>query len=1027
MIGNGPRREGDGHLPLLFALVFLSGLTGLTYQVVWVRMLSDALGVTVLAVVSVLAVFMGGLALGSLIFGRVVDRVRSPARLYGILEIGIGAAALLILPLLAALTGWFDSLQRGRELSFASQVSARILYSAVVLLLPTLLMGGTFPALCRYLVPVGGGEGGRAIGRVYGLNTLGAVTGALLAGFLLIERFGLRQTVFAAAGLNGLVGLAAIFLYPGLAGGRGTGGGGDAAAPYPGGDAGGSVAPLILGVALVSGFVSIGLEVFWSKALVFFIGNSTYAVSLTLASFLLGIALGSLLFARLEGRIRRPLATYGALQAAVAAAGALTVPLLCRLFYSAGWIPLSVYFEVSAYESVSWTSNLLRIALTCLLVMIVPTTLMGVAFPLGASILVRTEKRVGRALGDLYAINTLGSILGAVLAGTLVISLFGVQKGIVVLASFSFAAGIYVLYRALPRRRGALTLSLVLFAALAVGGGRFLTLPGGFRSEMEGERDEVLYYREGIAGIVKVFRKPTGVKFMSVDGAVIGSTASDLQKKQKILAHLPALLARNPESALAVGLGSGITLGALGMHESFETIDCVEIVPEVVEGAAFFDRDSRGILDDPRARVRVDDGVVYLRTAERAYDVISSDAKLNHAYVGNGAVFSRAYYAHGLGRLSPGGVFCQWVPILLPEGEWKTVARTFLSAFPHVSLWFFEPAHAILVGSNEPLAVDPERLRRALSDGEIREELARFGLDSIGALLGSFICDTEALRRFVGEGPLHTFDRPTLEFRLPRAFAARRTHEVESENLEAIRALIGDVKRHLVPGAWESLAAGEREAIERSLEGTAPFLRGVAASSREAQLVAGLSGFEEAARIAPEDGRIRLLLDKIDAEADALARRTGGGGRFGDHFRLGIHRLQGGRFEEARMEFEAALALRPGDPDGLVNLGAALANLGRVEEAVGAWERAIESKPGERRAYLNIAGARREGGDPGGALEVLLLGRERCGENPALHYQLAETYLALGRREEALRHARRAAEGDPESPRFRALLDRLEE
>jgi spermidine synthase len=1026
----GPRRQAP--LSLLFLLVFCSGVTGLTYQVLWVRMHYDALGITVLAMVTVVAVFMGGLALGSLLFGRMVDRVSSPARLYGLLEIGIGVSAVLLLPLLSLFTSIFDSVQRQHELSFGLQTLARVLYSGSVLLAPTVLMGGTFPALCRYLVPTGERGAGRTIGAVYGVNTLGAVGGALVAGFVLIEALGIRSSVLVTAALNLIVGVAALFLFPGVreADGKEDRESAPAAAPAGGdrreGDPDGSVIPIVLAVSLISGFVSIGYEVFWSKALVFFIGNSTYAVSLTLASFLFGIAFGSLVYARIERRIKRPFLALGVCQIAVGVAGALTVPVLCKLFYSADWLPLSVHFEVSAYESVPWIANILRIALTCLFVMVVPTTIMGIGFPLAAAVLVRARRDVGRSLGNLYAINTLGSILGAAVSGTVVIALFGVQKGILALAFFNLVAGVLVFHRSRPRERLFLASIILLFLALAAGSARFLTLPAGFRSESESPRDAVLFYDEGIAGIVKVYKKPTGAKLMSVDGAVIGSTADELQLKQKILAHLPAVLAKETKSALAVGLGSGITLGVLGLHDTFDVIDAIEIVPEVVEGAALFERDNFGILNDPRTTMRIGDGVVYLRTTLRSYDVISSDPKLNHSYVGNAAVYSSTYYRHCLDRLNEGGIMCQWVPTLLPSEDWKTVARTFLSVFPYVSIWFFEPSHAIMVGSDAPLRVDPSRIDAALADPDVRADLAAFGLDSPGAILGSFLAADDSLRRYVGEGPIHTFDRPTLEFRLPRTLAERPLHLVEADNLEAMIPFAGDVRDHLAPGAWDALAPVEREEIVRSLDARAPFLAGVVRSTREAQFVAGRVEFTEAGRIAPADGRVRILLERIRSEETSLAGRAGGGGDPVALLRLGIHRFQEDRFDEARVLFEEALAAKPDLVEAWIDLGAALERLGRIDEAVEAWRRAIRLRPDERRPYLNLAAALRLRGENDDALALLEECRARAGENAALHYQMGETYAALGKTEDARRHAELAVRADPEEPRFRDLLRRIE-
>ncbi len=1016
-----------GRLPirLLYTLVFASGMTALNYQVVWMRMLSDALGVTVLAVVSVLSVFMGGLALGSYVFGRLVDRSDNPIRIYALLEIGIGISAVLLLPLLSSLTTLFDHLQREYAFGFTARMTARVLYSAAVLLIPTFFMGGTFPALCRYLIGRERAGAGRIIGNLYGINTLGAMAGALLAGFFMIETFGIRSSIHITAVGNLVVGLVALGSLP-----RGTyetgqaAGGSGRSLSYGSTDLPAGVVPIVMAVTLLAGFTSLGYEVFWSKALVFFVGNSTYSVSITLASFLFGISLGSLIFTKMETRFRNPFASLGFLQIAIGLSASLTVPVLCHLFYDADWLPLYVYFETSAYESVSWVSNLLRIAFTSLLVMIIPTTLMGVAFPLATSICAHAQKNLGRSVGSLYAASTLGSILGSALAGTLIISLLGLQKGILFLSGVNLVLGVWVLFRGRGSKwvgMGILVAGLILLVRF----GSALTLPNGFLSEDERGGETIYFYEEGMSGIVKVYGKPSGNRLMSVDGGVIGASSGDLVQKQRILAHLPALLHPAPRSALAVGLGSGITLGSLGLHPELEQIDCVEIVPEVVEGAAHFEQENRGILHDPRVRIIVDDGVNYLRTTNSSYDVISSDAKLNHAFVGNAAVYAKKYYTHCLDRLAPGGIMCQWVPLLLPPEEWKTVARTFLDVFPYASLWFFEPKHAILVGSNQELTIDPEGIAKRLSMEPVHKDLAEFHLASVPAIVASFVTATDGLALLVGEGAINTFDRPVLEFRLPRAFAKQAGSSVEATNLELIFAEAGDVRPFLSAG--DPVDRQLRHELAASLLANEEYWKGLIETTRQNQAVAGSIHFRRAAEIAPADPRVNLYLQRIRDEAEGLRAHLSTGSEDPvQRFRLGVHLFQGGQYGSAMREFEAAVERNPDYGEALLNLGAAADRLGDIEKAIRSWERAIEVAPQLRQAYLNLASALRNGGDPAAAAELINRCFENTGDHGATYYQSALTKVALGDRDGARSDAERALVLAPGNTRFQALVDELD-
>ncbi|NNE07580.1 MAG: fused MFS/spermidine synthase [Gemmatimonadetes bacterium] len=1013
-------------LPLLYALVFASGMAGLVYQVVWVRMLSDALGVTVLAVVTVLGVFMGGLALGSVVFGRLVDRMKNPIGAYAWLEIGIGISAVLLLPFLALLTGVFDSLVTGHDIPFGVRITLRILYSMAALLLPTFLMGGTFPVLSRYLIGRDPSRAGRVLGHLYGVNTFGAMAGALIAGFVLIEQFGIRGTVFVTAALNGLVGVLALVLLPR---GRSVDSGDDEAASGPtrarhrGDGFDPRLVPLVFIATLLAGFTSLGYEVFWSKALVFFVGNSTYSVSITLASFLFGIAFGSVLYTWIESRIGRPFQWLGLLQIAMGIGGALTVPVLCHLFYDADWLPLYVYFEVAGFKDISWTSNLLRIAFTCLLVMIVPTTIMGMAFPLATTLVVRARRGIGRSVGLLYAASTFGSILGTVFAGTLVIRMFGIQNGILALSVINVLVGGFVLLRARGRRRLLWVAPAIVLLLVTVG--PRLTLPNGFLSESEGRSDEILYYEEGMAGIVKVYKKLNGTKMMSVDGGVIGASSGDLVQKQTILAHLPVLLAKNPKNALAVGLGSGITLGSLTLHDELERIDCVEIVPEVVEGSDLFLNENNRALSDPRVRILVDDGVNYLRTTDVTYDVISSDAKLNHAFVGNAAVYSEKYYQRCADRLTEGGIMCQWIPLLIPTEEWKSVARTFASVFPHVSLWFFEPKHAILVGSHEPLTIDRARFSRVFENPAIARDLATSNLSDPASIAASYVAGDDRVRAFAGEGPVNTFDRPLLEFRLPRALSAGSAPIVEAENLALVLQEPEDV-RLVFAGEASPLDSAGLDRFDRSARATPAFFQGLIAVARTGQLVAGLPHFQEAFRIAPDDTRIASYIARVDEEEEALAARLATGGNDPkQRFRLGIHHYQRGEFGSAAREFRAAIALDSAFMDAWVNLGAALQSGGKGAEAGETLRNASLRAPGDPRVLANLAAVVRANGDAEQARALLLAYREKYEEKPNVLVQLAITNRELGLYDEAREAAEAARALDPGNRRAAEILQSL--
>ena len=732
----------------IFALFFVSGACGLIYEVVWSRMLTLIFGRSVLAVGIVLAAFMSGIALGSFALGKYADRSRSPLRLYALYELGVGLTAFIasfLLTRTAAVHIWMHEMFGASLLMHAL---LRFFMVFALLILPTTLMGATLPILSRVVVTRLSKVGGE-LGRLYAINTVGAVAGSLAAGFYLIGRFGLHATVDVAVLGNLAVGTAAW-----LASGRQD----TAHAPSTSPAAPTNPLPsadmqarrtrlLVLWAFALSGLASFAYEIFWTRSLVFLFGNTTYAFTLMLMAFLSGIALGGYGIRFLADRVRSPLRLFAAIEILIGVFSAVAVPLLFFLVKSEA---VRSFLERMSGELGPLALANFGIALT---LMLLPAILIGATLPLLGRIFLTDLQSTGTTVGKIYAVNTLGNVAGALLPGLLIIPLFGIQKGILLMAALNAGVGIVLLLsRWKHAPAGAFATAVTFFAFAFV----LVRMPVAFQfpSEYQKPRDEVLFYKEGGLVTTKVWASAdTGYKVISVDGINIGGT-SDSDYKQQILAHLPKLLLKSYRSELSVGLGSGILIGESARHSALSKIVCVEIAQGVVEGARHFAVENANVLNDPRVDVVVDDVADFLQTTTDQYDIISADEKTAGKYASNSFSYSSEYYALLKGHLTPGGLIIQWVPTDLPPSQYELVVRTFLDAFPHVQLWYFPPVgsftmpNTFLVASNERIDLDPEWMRQAMkTDPKSFRGIQKYGLTTAESVLAHFVGNEESLRR----------------------------------------------------------------------------------------------------------------------------------------------------------------------------------------------------------------------------------------------------------------------------------------
>jgi spermidine synthase len=741
---------------LLSAMLFVTGACGLVYQQLWMRELSLVFGVTIYAAATVLASFMAGLALGSWLAGRAVDRARRPLAWYGTIEILVGVAALLTPAAMEAVETVYVEVAGGTDTSLGLLTALRFALGFVVLLVPSTMMGASMPIVVKSSVLEAVDLGARA-GWLYSVNTAGAIVGTLLAGFVLIGEFGLWATFLIAAAANGVVGITAIVTSLRLGPARRT----TAAAPRERTPSADVVSPepsptvrrVVLCVFAVSGFVALALEIVWFRVLVLYLESNTYAFSAMLATVLAGIASGS---AVVTPFLRRRADWISRL---VGVEVALAVVALTSLWF------LGQSYDVAdlvGSEYVPGTIPGNRFTVVASVLAIFPSALlMGIAFPVGLMIWGSTgdttATEAGRHVGTFYAWNLTGAIAGSIVAGFVLVPEFGTRASVVFLASCLLVAAL-VLAAAAPSRE---RLALGATGAVAFVIAFVLMVPDPYAAALEhrhpGER--VVWSEEGIQTTVAVQQGTDGSRRMLLDGLPQANTAADVVALHRLIGALPVALHAQPDDALVIGLGGGVTAGA-AVTSGAESVLVVELSDEVVEGARFFRRVNDRVTRHPDVRFRIDDGRNFLLLTDRKYDVITADI-IQPQHAGAGKVWSVEYWKLARDALARDGLMLQWIGRDRDEHVYKMIVRSFLEVFPNATLW---ADGQLLVAGRGPLQVNGDALARKFSDPGIAAALRRSGINDPDDLLALYTAGPSELRRFVNGGPRLTDDRPRIEY-----------------------------------------------------------------------------------------------------------------------------------------------------------------------------------------------------------------------------------------------------------------------
>ena len=1023
----------------LYCLFFFSGISGLIYQVVWVRVFGNVFGNTVYSTSLVIAVFMLGLGVGSFVAGAWADRRyaeqgQSLLRAYGYFELLIGVMGLgisALLPHLGQVSALASSYSRGAAGWYVLSSTSYLFRAAiaVVLLTPiTLLMGGTLTLLIRHLVRSDLDAGGWRIAVLYAVNTAGAALGCFLTDFVLVPSAGLRGAQMVAVFFNVVAAVGALY----LASRTKTVGDGlqtvphrryKPSAPSPQPSVAGDglhsslTVPLTSLALAMSGFAAMGLEILWFRHFSILLGGFRAVFSLLLSVILIGIGAGSLLSGFLHRRSARPAQWLIVVQAlfvvstllglAIADARDIErVVIADRAYQAAAGRTVEAVLSTESGWARAFTELWFN-ARPILLEVAIPALLMGFSFPLANAIIQRAERSVGRRAGVLYLSNTAGAVCGSLAAGFILLPKLGIQGSATAL-TIAAALAVVPLYLAgsgsehsnagaRDRLRAALAGSVVIGGAAL---GLWFRLPSDYviaRALARPATERLVTLSEGLTEVIAVADEPGKGRTLFTNGHPMSSTARLSQRYMRALAHIPLLSIDAPETVLVIGFGVGNTTHAATLHPSIRRVEVADLSRGILAHSSYFKDVNGDVLNDPRVVVYVNDGRHHLLMQPAAsYDLITLEPP-PIAYAGVAALYSKEFYALARARLKPKGFISQWLPAYqVPNATTLAMIRAFVEVFPQAVLISGAEADLVLIGANDSrIEIDPARLAAVLARAPaVQADLQRLDLGSVREIVGTFVGSAQTLAEATRDSPPVTDDRPLQEYGVRSLLNFG----------EAVPASVVDLTQ---VAAWcpKSFVDGKPVHLVEGLDTYFALLdRAYKASAVDVARVRRLAV-----------GRPRVIagsayLGAIVPESADL------------HNTLGIALAARGKIHEAIAEFGEALRL---DPDSAMthwHAGAALAAVGAREEAIAHLRRSVQLDPGNGEAQYDLARMLIEARQPADAADHFRAALRLMPNSVEAHTGLGLALAIQGKVDEAIDQFQLALALDPESADARRHL-----
>jgi len=740
-----PRKSGSS---AFVVLLFCSGVAALVYQVLWIKQLSLVVGIEVYSIAIAVSAFFAGLALGSFVIGRWADRLERPLLLVSALEVGIAIFSVTATLLLAHAATPFASMETHTG-------ALAWLIPFVLVGMPAFLMGGTLPVVVRSCV-LGDGAIASTGGAFYAANTAGGIAGALLSSFVLLPSFGVRGSAFAAATLNLVSAIMACALNRDVQRRPRT-------FPVTEQQSLPRQARIALGLYALAGGIALGYEVVWSQAIVQFLSTRSFGFSIVLATYLAGLVVGSALYGRFADKVENPWGVFGLL---ISAAGLVA---LLEISFLGIWqlqVQAAIGDLVYAATGNQFARMCARFFVAAIGIVFLPTILLGAAFPAVLQLVVG-KHHIGRDIGAVIALNTVGGIAGTLLTGFLLVPKFGFVRTLGILAIAAVSIGIFASFRG-PMVYKGIRWVVVAIGIMTIAGGiltpadrfaRLLTMTRGGGS--------LVFYEESKGGTVAVVQERTDAntfRRLYIQGVSNSGDAMPSLRYMRLQALLPLIIHRgDPRSALVIGFGTGITAGALSQYSRLDQSVCAELLPAVVHAGSLF----RGNFDassSSRLQIRMRDGRRELLQNAQHYDLITLEPPPPSA-AGVVNLYSRDFYKLAVTRLQPNGLFAQWLPLTTQNDyDTRSLVRSFLDVFPYATLWTTELHEMLLIGSLSPIELDMNRVKEHFNQPLVSEALKEVGIASPAALLATWVTGREGLERYAGAAPPVTDDRPRIEY-----------------------------------------------------------------------------------------------------------------------------------------------------------------------------------------------------------------------------------------------------------------------
>ena len=1032
--------------PILALIIVFSCVCAALYEVIWARQLILFFGSPVFAISATLSALIGGLGLGCFYFGRLAHEKKTSLRLYAFLAAGLGIFALIFPILMDILSAICVLIYRGLGVGFHLLSLIRFVLSFIVLLIPSTLMGGA-------LLLLGMSAKERCAGfradRLLTINILSAGIGCIVVAFILIQQLGIQDSVYLGVAIN--------FILAGIAFALDRSWSETSVDPQQtvNDEAGitptGEMSRAVLWGGAVTGFCGMSYALLWTRILIPFLGNPAHAFSVTLTTLLLGVAVGNFLFAAITRRIQSFVNPFGLVQIGVG----LSVVALIQAFGNLS--------EISRGLQAAFGVGRLWEFAAGFLVIIIPAILVGASFPLARRICAATESR-----STVYAFSTIGSLLGPLCAGIVLIPLIGIRPSVLLIAGSHTAVGCLLVLRS-ARKSQFVSGTAIGGTILTVGIGLMVLLWGSSPAFLQNGafwtqrlNDTLVEHTETVDANITTFMDDQGAHHTYVDNDQIADSSDRGSMPHRILAHLPLLLHPNPERVLVVGFGMGIS--AYTMTQYGVRVDVLEHPKGLIDAAREYYHDvNHEIVDSSLLSHTFNDERSYLLMTSERYNVISTGTV--HPLVSSkGAnLYSADFYKWCKRILTEDGIICQWIPLnRLPEPYLKTIVRTFSEVFPNSTMWYkYTPDFAVLIGTPERLQINYRRFMERTQIPRIQKALLADGLDGI-SLLDSFMMSEKAVRAYAGDAKIHTDNHPRLEFFHPRALI-NTTHK----NIETLAKHRERLTPYLTNyGQTMGDKVEVRKQIDLYFDATQALIEGqIEYAKGEYEKAVGL--LNQAVAINPDDMTIRSNLgaavvlansdyqEELKETEKAIKQVLQSNPRdVQKQVELGITYELQGELAKAADAFEEALKYEPNRPELYSLLGPIYERQERYDDALHTYQRLEKLEPNlpaiifgamasiyhfhkrmlpdalryaqkalaadaESWRVHNLMGViYTDQKDFGQAAEAFKAAMQLAPNEPMPHSDLAKAYLAQGRYAEALKSAEAAVRLAPRDPYF---------